>query len=293
MSFFSDIINFVAGNEAADAQSDAIREGNQLNSRTMMRMFEESNRLNAPARIAGDRTRDEMLALMGLAPTSQLAQTGVADPASGYVDRYKDLQNAFSGLTPANMAHISRAGYDRDGDGHISREEFGNFHWDTSGRNEGRDFVGVPAGGGGAQPANAFAAEGAQDAAYDRFLGGGFNRSMTDVTNNDMDQMIGAFGAGGTAMSGATQGALMDRLARNRNNAFTQHWNALGGMSGQATQVSAQQGQQGLNVGQQIGADQRNSAYARGSSHALRNLGWGNVANSGVNAFADWFGSMG
>lgn len=292
MSFFSDVIGFIAGNEAADEQADAIVEGNQLSNQTLMRMFEESNRLNAPARVAGDRTRDEMMALMGLAPTSTLSQTGVADPASGYVDRHPDLVNAFSTLTPANMAHISRAGYDRDGDGHISREEFGNFHWDTSGQSEGRNFVGTPAGQAGAPPANAFATEGTQDAAYDRFLGGGFNRSMTDVTNNDMDQIIGAYGAGGTAMSGATQGALTDRLARNRNNAFTQHWNALGGMSGQATQVAAQQGQQGLNVGQQIGTNQADSAFARGSSYAQRNLGLGNLANSGMNAFATWFGGQ-
>ena len=64
-SIVSGIGNIVAGNEAADAAKDAARD----NSRTQMRMFNEANRLSAPARIAGDRMRDEQLALMGLAPT--------------------------------------------------------------------------------------------------------------------------------------------------------------------------------------------------------------------------------
>lgn len=289
MGFFGDIITAIAGNEAADARADATVDGNKRAAETQMQMFNESNRLNAPTRIAGDRTRDEMLALMGMAPTSGYATTGAPTPGGDYVSANADLQNAFMTLSPENKRHLVSGGFDTDGDGQISSGEFGQFHHQRHGAGEGRSFQ-VPQAGGSQVPGNAFASEGAQDDAYQRFQDGGFARSMLETTDNDFNQMMGAFGAGGTAMSGATLGALNDRNRRNTNNAFTQHWNALGGMSGQATQVAAQQGQNALQVGNNLGNLQMNSANARGSSYANQANNWGNVANSTLDTAASWFG---
>ena len=202
-SIVSGIGNIVAGNEAADAAKDAARD----NSRTQMRMFNEANRLSAPARIAGDRMRDEQLALMGLAPTASYSETGAPTQGGNYVAGNSDLQNAFATLSPENKRHLVSGGFDTDGDGQISADEFGRFHYQRHGQGEGRTFESMTAPG---SDSGAYAAPGAQDAAYQRFLDGGFARSMLETTQSDMDMMMGAYGAGGTAMSGSTLGALND-----------------------------------------------------------------------------------
>jgi len=291
MGFFGDIITAIAGNEAADAQADATVEGNKRAAQTQMQMFNESNRLNAPTRIAGDRTRDEMLALMGMAPTSGFATTGAPTQGGDYVAANPDIQNAFTTLSPENKRHLVSGGFDTDGDGQISSGEFGRFHHERHGAGEGRAF-GPAIGGGGALPANAFAAEGAQDAAYERFMNGGFARSMLETTQSDFDMIRDASGAGGVALSGQYLESLNDANRKNTNNAFTQHWNALGGMSGQATQVSAQQGRNALQVGNNLGNLQMGSANARGSSYANQANTWGNVANSAIDELGKWAGGF-
>ena len=290
-SVLSGIGSLIAGNEAADASKDAAR----LNSQTQMRMFNESNRLNAPSRIAGDWMRDEQLALMGFNPTSGFSTTGAPTAGGNYVTAHSDLSNAFNTLSPENKRHLVSGGFDTDGDGQISREEFGNFHYDRHGRGEGRIYA-QPASGGATGGGDRFADAGTQDAAWDRFLGGGFNRSMTELTDANMGQIVDSFGAGGAAMSGQTQEALADRLARNRNTAFTQHWNALGGGAGQSTQVAAQQGQQGMQLANALSANNNQAAQATGSSYMNAAGAFGNALQNGANTYMygrgqGWWGS--
>ncbi|MCR9194902.1 MAG: hypothetical protein NXH88_09235 [Hyphomonas sp.] len=286
-SALSGLAQYVAGNEAADANKDAARENNQL----QRYMFDRTTELSEPWRVAGIGALNEQQALLGLAPTSAYAGSGGSpggNDFSTYVGNYGDLQNAFNGLTPANMSHIARAGFDANQDGVIDQGEFGQFHYQTNGQREGRNMptFAVPT----AEETTA-----TQGDAYQRFLDGGFARSMLETTNADMDNMIGAFGAGGTAMSGATLGALNDRNRRNTNNAFTQHWNALGGMSGSGGNVAMTQGNQGQQFANAFSANNNNAANAQGSSYMNMANAFGNTLQNGANAYMygkenGWFG---
>lgn len=55
-----------------------------------------------------------------------------------YVLNHADLAAAY--LSVGNSPHIFNTGYDRNDNGHISRAEYGQFHYETSGRNEGRNL---------------------------------------------------------------------------------------------------------------------------------------------------------
>jgi len=278
-SIISGISNIVAGNEAADEAKDAARD----NSRTQMRMFNENNRLSAPARIAGDRMRDEQLALMGLSPTSGFAQTGAPTQAGNYVQGNKDIQNAFATLSPQNKRHLVSGGFDTDGDGQISAEEFGNFHYQRHGQGENRSFDVSPQGG-AAGGMNPYSAPGAQDAAYQRFMDGGFARSMLNTTQNDFDMIKDASGAGGTALSGQYLEALNDSNRRNTNAAYTQHYNALAGGAGQATNIAQNQGARGMQLANSLSANNNQAAYARGSSYMNMANQFNNMLQGGMNA---------
>ena len=287
MSFFGSIIEGIFGNEAADAQSDAIVEGNRLAADTQMQMFRESNRLNEPWRLAGVGALNEMNALMGLQPVANAFGEAYSPPSAverapqGVLDAWHnnqgDVQRHFGSLDSYLSAH--RSNYPT--------------HWQNQGQNpppasgpSGRDII--LGADNTVQPAPS---NNGQDAAYDRFLNGGFARSMLETTNADWDRMTDQFGAGGNVLSGSYLEALNDQNRRNTNNAFVQHWQGLGGMSGTGGNVAMAQGQQGIQVGQNIGNLQQDSAYARGSSYATQSQNTGNVINSGVNGVANAFGN--
>lgn len=276
-SLLSGAAQFVAGNEAADAAKDAARE----NSQTQRYMFDRSVELSEPWRQSGVGALNEMNALMGLAPVN--AYGGGSGPVgsdnmAGYVNNSPDLANAFAGLSPSDQRGIATLGYDVNQDGRISQEEFGRFHYDTHGSGEGRSMPTFEA-------PTAEATAQSQEDAYGRFLDGGFARSMLETTNNDFDQMMGAFGAGGTAMSGATLGALNDRNRRNTNTAFTQHWNALGGMSGTGGNVAQNQGQQGMQLANALSANNNQAAQAQGSSYMNAANAFNNTLQNGANMY--------
>jgi hypothetical protein len=280
-SIIGGIGNIVAGNEAADAAKDASRD----NSQTQMRMFNEANRLSAPARIAGDRMRDEQLALMGLAPTASYSQTGAPTQGGNYVAGNSDLQNAFATLSPENKRHLVTGGFDTDGDGQISADEFGRFHYQRHGQQEGRSFDAMASPSGGSE-VGAYAAPGAQDAAYDRFLGGGFARSMLNTTQDDFDMIRDASGAGGTALSGQYLEALNDANRRNTNTAFTQHYNALAGGAGQATNIAQNQGGRGMQLANALSGNRNQAAQAQGSSYMNMANQFGGMLQGGMDALA-------
>jgi len=136
------------------------------------------------------------------------------------------------------------------------------------------------------------------DQAYQTFLNSGNNRAMTDFTNADLQQVAGAFGAGGKSLSGSAVGAMGDRLARNRYGAYSDYTNALSGLSSQGAQLSSNLGAQGMQTAQQIGANNMQSAAARGSSYmnTANALGSGLQSAAGLYAYgsgAGWFGGGG
>lgn len=274
MSFFGDVIGAVFSNEAADRQADAISEGNALAADTQLQMFRESNQLNEPWRLAGVGALGEMNALMGLPQVTNAFGEAISGPSAA--ERApQEVMDAWHNNTGGVQNHFGSI------DSYLGshRENYPTM-WQNQGQTPDQSGAVSTEGG----------IDYSQDAAYNRFLDGGFAQSMLNTTENDMNQYMGTFGAGGTAMSGSTLQALNDVNRRNTNNAFTQHWNALGGMSGTGGNVAMNQGQQAINVGQNIGNLQQNSALARGSSYATQSQNTGNVINSGVNAAANAFG---
>lgn len=203
--------------------------------------------------------------------------------AQAYLDANPDLVRAMS-MNPA----WSR----------MSPEQFATMHYNANGQYENRPgtpgFTGpgqatpqggqpsvVGVGGGafqqGGTPGNALAVAGqptpantiaqGQNDAYDVFLNSGQARSMLETTNNDFNQMVGAFGAGGTSLSGSAIGALNDRNRRNTNTALQQYDNALAGISNTGQATATNQANSAINTGNNL-ADQENyQGRVRGTSY--------------------------
>ncbi|MEL6859304.1 MAG: EF-hand domain-containing protein [Pseudomonadota bacterium] len=275
-----------AGNEAADASRDAARDNNA----TQRYMFDQSVELNEPWYQSGIGALNEMNALMGLAPVNAYSGGSGApgsDNAAGYVSGSPDLMNAFNALSPQHHKDIASAGFDSNGDGRIDQSEFGRFHYDRHGRSEGRTMPTYT------EPTQAQTAQ-SQDDAYQRFLDGGFARSMLETTSADWDRMTDQFGAGGAALSGQHMEALNDANRRNTNTAYTQHFNALGGMSGTGVNVAQNQGQQGMQLANALSFNNNQAANATGSSYMNAAGAFNNTLQNGVNTYmygqnAGWF----
>ncbi|MEO0975967.1 MAG: EF-hand domain-containing protein [Pseudomonadota bacterium] len=287
-SALSGLGSYIAGNEAADASRDAARE----NSQTQRYMYDRSVELSEPWRQSGIGALNEMNALMGLAPVNAYSG-GVGTPGSnnvgGYVGANPDLANAFNALSPSDQRGIATLGYDRNNDGQISQEEFGQFHYDTHGSGEGRTMPTFTT------PTAEQTAQ-SQGDAYQRFLDGGFARSMLETTQADFDMMTDAAGAGGTALSGQYLEALNDRNRRNTNTAYTQHFNALGGMSGTGVNIAQSQGAQGMQLANSLSANNNQAANATGSSYLNAANALGGTLQNGVDTYMygrgqGWWGS--
>jgi hypothetical protein len=277
-----------AGGKAAKAQKKA---ANQANAQAMEAQ-RRAEQLNEPWRQSGVAALGQRNALLGIGggggggSSAGGGFAGGADYAA-YLQANPDVQAAYA--RDIQQPHFRNLGIS-------SMEDYAKYHYETFGRGEGRQLptVAGPMGADG-QPLT----QGQQtDQAYNTFLDSGYARSMLNTTQNDFDQMVGAFGAGGSSLSGSAIGALNDRNRRNTNNAFTQYDNALAGISNTGSAISMQQGQTGMNVAGQIGANNQNAAAARGSSY----MNTANALNSGLqnatNVLAygsgqGWFGGGG
>lgn len=252
-SAISAIGQAVGGNAAAKAQTKA---ANQANAQALEAQ-RRAEQLNEPWRQSGMAALGQRNALLGIGGGGA-AGGGFAGGAdySAYLQANPDVAAAYQ--QAVQQPHLKNMGI-------TSMEDWAKYHYDTVGKAEGRQLptVAGPTGADG-QPLT----QGQQtDAAYNTFLDSGYARSMLETTNNDFQQLVGAFGAGGKSLSGSAIGALNDRNRRNTNNAFTQYDNALAGISNTGSAISMQQGQNGMNTANQIGANNQNAANARGSSY--------------------------
>jgi hypothetical protein len=257
-----------AGNKAAKATSKAASQANA----SQLEAQRRAEQLNEPWRQAGMGALNQRNALLGIGGGG-MGGSGAGGPMAGSADYAAYLQanpDVAAGYQAAIQSpHLRNQGIS-------SMEDYARYHYDTFGRAEGRQLptVAGPTGADG-QPLT----QGQMtDNAYNTFLDSGYARSMLETTNNDFQQMVGAFGAGGSSLSGSAVGALNDRNRRNTNNAFTQYDNALAGISNTGSAISMQQGQNNMNTAQQIGANNQNAAAARGSSY----MNTANALNSGL-----------
>lgn len=125
---------------------------------------------------------------------------------------------------------------------------------------------------------------------------------MLETTQNDFDQMMGAFGAGGKSMSGSTLGALNDRNRRNTNIAINQSLNGLRSMSGAGQVATQQQAQNAIGLGNSVANQLNFQGGVRGSSYAQQGAntlgaisnGLGSISNKDFarmgNAIGSFFG---
>ncbi|MEL7445566.1 MAG: EF-hand domain-containing protein [Pseudomonadota bacterium] len=279
----SGIGSIVAGNEAADAASDTAAQ----NSRDSRYAFNKSVELNEPWRQSGIGALSLQNAFLGVQPSSTLAGAPQGSGPEGidwdgYVGRSDNLTNAFNSLTSEQMGSIRKQGYDADGDGQITPEEFGAFHYKTMGQNQGYSKPPTFSQSAEAsQPANAFA--GAQADPYQVFKDSGFYKSRVAFDDANMDQITGQFGAAGSSLSGSHMKALADYSKRAEGQAFNTYYDALSGLSGTGANLSANQGAQGIAVQGQINNQNTNAANAQGSAYMNTANAFGNT----VQNFAD------
>lgn len=309
------LLNGVLGNESADRAADAQVAASDRAQETQRYMFDESVRLSEPFRQAGMGALNQRNALLGLPQVSDGmgggAGSGAINPATGRPYQGPNWSQ-YVAQNPDVLAYWNNNPSVRNTFPTI--EALAQHHYNSFGQGEGRELPQYGAGGGGAggtpstvgigggaaQPTvgggdqlavmggagQADPVRSAQDAAYDTFLNSGQARSMLETTNSDFDRMIGAFGAGGTAMSGATLGALNDRNRRNTNVAFNQYDNALAGISNTGQATATQQGQNALTTGNNLANAESFQGAVRGSSYAGRTNPLSSIL--GGAAGADW-----
>jgi hypothetical protein len=306
--FLGDIVPGIMANESADKQADSIVEATKQANQTQMDMFNRSIALNEPFRQAGLNAlglQGGLLGMSGLVPQDAVTASMASDPNSTVWSQYlqQNPDVASWANTAASQPYFTKGAgksADYDQNGTISPNEMAQYHYNTYGKSEGRQ-IGQPGGMQGtgqvgtAQPVG----QGyTPDTAYDAFNNSGFAKSMLETTNADFNNMIGAFGAGGNALSGSAIGALNDRNRRNTSGAFNNYYNALSGISNTGANIGSQQGQQAIQTGQNIAAGQQAIGNTRASSYATQganNMGMYNNALSGMgygagNSGGSWFG---
>lgn len=303
-SFLGDLLSGILGNEAADKSADAQVNATKQSNETLMRMFNTSNQIQEPNRLAGLNALSMQGSLLGnpnmVDPGSvnrsiqATSGNGATPQYSNYVTGNQDLSAAFSGLRPQDIRSMVNGGFDKNGDGQIDQGEYGQFHYNTYGKNEGRAAPSSPAqmGGAGGQSSSPVQTGISTGDAYGVFNDSGFARSMLETTNADMGRMVGQFGAAGNALSGSAIGALNDRNRRNTSNAFGNYYNALSGISGTGAAIGQQAGQNAMTTGNNVAGNQQQIGNIRGTSYATQGQNNANMLNSGVNAAAMFFGGM-
>ena len=292
MSFLSDIIQGIMGNEAADKAADASIDASKRANETMLEMFNRSNQITAPNQQAGWNALAMQGSLLGnpnLVPQGAVNQAIMAQGGGGQVwDQYlqanPDVQAAFA--QASRTPHLRNMGI-------TTPQQWAEYHYNTTGQREGRQLPSATGTGTAGTGGTGQVGVGTDvNTAYNTFLDSGFGRANLTTTNSEFENMVGAFGAGGNALSGSAIGALNDRNKRNTGNAFGQYYNALSGISGTGAQLGSQQAGAANTVGTNIANNQIQQGQIRGSSYANRfNAGdaYASLENNAARA-AGWFG---
>jgi len=295
MSWLSSFIGDLTGRNATNAAVNAQNESTDRSIDLMERMYEDGVRRQQP-------WDDARMSFMGISPqpanafsvSGRPGQPGEAD-YGGYVSNSPGLQNAFNALRPQDISSLTSGGYDVNGDGEISQNEYGKFHYSNFGQSEGRELPTFSAPTGDSQAISL--GNGAYGSTTGTGItgagGGGFDytnnplyTSMMNTTEADFQRITDAAGAGGNVLSGNYLTALNDQNQRNENAAVGQVWNALNGgfvgAQGQAQQGNAFAGQV-ANLETNRGANNASSYFNQGMMNQ-------NLLARGIGAAAGaWF----
>jgi hypothetical protein len=268
MSFLSDVLTGIMGNEKADKAADATVNAAKQASQTQLDMFNRGNQIQAPNQQAGWNALAMQGSLLGnpnLVPqgavANALAATGAPGSSSVWAN-YGQQNPEVVQYFQQNPKALQQFGGNMD--------KALEYHYNTFGRAEGRQLPQAgQMGAGGAPGGSTGIGVGTDvDTAYNTFLDSGFGRANLTTTGKEFEQMMGAFGAGGSSLSGSAIGALNERNKINTGNTFNNYYNALSGISGTGAQIGQNQANQAGQVGTNIGNNQINAGAARASSYA-------------------------
>lgn len=214
---------------------------------------------------------------------------------AAYLNQNGDLVSAFNNLSDRDQRYIATS-FDFDGNGRIDQNEYGNWHYQTYGRDEGRA---APASAPGAAPTTALgsasaaaAASGTQTldeayeeawAEYEQTPWGQLAQTTADQARDDFTSMAGAQGS---TLSGRTARGMAEVANQAKQSAFNQYYTALGGMADQG--FSADTGI--ASAGQTYANSASNVLAANANAQASGALARGQAQADGMNDLASWIG---
>jgi len=256
----------------ANAQADAAKDSAAV----QKQIYEDQARRNEPWRQTGLNALNFQNAWLGLPGVSDNgASFGGSDRLIGggdggdqwtaYLNANPDLQAEWSRLTTQSKNQFKNP------------QEYAQWHYNTMGRNEGRQLpeVSTPT-----QEETQAASAAGQANVWDTIKRNPLWTAATEgFLGVDVPEVNASFATGGKLLSGAQSKALQDRSTARSYNALGDIYNQYGGMSGsgfQATQSTNQAaGAMGSNVG--------NSMMARGNALASGYAGVGNAVGNAIN----------
>ena len=128
-----------------------------------------------------------------------------------------------------------------------------------------------------------------QDNAYMDFENSGYNRSMTEVDEADLDQIRGQSATLGKAFSGSSLMAMAEQLKQNENTAFMQYVNGVAGAAGQQQQAVDASNSSNAAATSGIVSQNNAAASASGAYQIDSANGVSDLLQSGLKAAAGWF----
>lgn len=293
MSFLSDVLQGIMGNEQVDKAADAQVKATQAASQTTMDMFRLGNQITAPNQQAGWNALAMQGSLLGnpnLVPQSaiQTALDASGDPNAKWQNYARQYQSEIDAFYRQNAKTFDRMGRDPI----RAAQHYFNTVGSIKGHTMPTGQTMAPGGTLGTLGSTGIGVGTDTNTAYNTFLDSGFGRANLTTTNADFENMVGAFGAGGTSLSGSAIGALNDRNRRNTAGAFNNYYNALAGISNTGANIGSQQSSQANQAGQTIANNQIQAGNARASSYANR-YNWGNALSDLENNAAKAYGFFG
>jgi hypothetical protein len=267
------LIGGALNNSAADKQADAISSGNEQAIALQRDQFEWLKNQMQPSIDRGDAAGDLYGASFGLTPTNFRASGAVPNaiaPRGGY-------------QTGSGIGNIGPLYYQPFGqNGGNGYPVFGME------QNQTLPYLNTPSQSEPRTDSATGLTEGSatdyQNQAYDRFMGSGYNKAATEISQSDFDTIQGGMGAAGKLFSGSAAGAMSDRLAGNRYGAYFDYQNALAGLSGAGQNATSAVGAAGQNYANSAGNALMNIGDARatsyGQQHANTMNALGNIAGS-------------
>lgn len=295
------VASSVLSSESADRAADAQVAASDRAADVQRQNFQDMMALIRPQIQAGDAARMEMMNQLGLQMPTESVGSGSnyvgdvlrqAGPNYGaYVNDSPGLANAFRGLSAPEREYISSRGYDRNGDGVVSADEFGQFHYDAYGRGEGRN---LPTYGGADNKMPVqdtdVAGSASSDDPYARFRATpGYQFQLTEG-QRAIDSSAAARGG---LMRGSTLARLQEFGQGLADQTYGQYYNRLAALAGMGQTATGAATSLGSSTASNLGNLYLGAGDARASSYLTQGAAQQSALGSIFNAAGSIFGNKG